>query len=192
HLVMVPAVMDSPICGMRTSVPGPPVVGGLSCVAAGVSTAAGVAVSAAGSAALSASAGEAGEEAPFEDAEPEPASSIVATIVLIWTVVPSAILISFRVPAEGEGISASTLSVEISKSGSSRWIVSPGFLSHLVMVPSVMDSPIWGMITSVGMNFSPSNCGYGRPKPADFSWMHLETYLLDYTAVMRLPTGPVR
>src|ERR1700722_20918173 len=61
-------------------------------------------------------------------------------------------------PAAGEGISASTLSVEISKSGSSRWTVSPGFLSHLVMVPSVMDSPIWGMTTSVGMNFSsPSN-----------------------------------
>src|SRR6202789_1196450 len=33
-------------------------------------------------------------------------------------------------------------------------MVSPGFLSHLVMVPSVMDSPIWGMTTSVGMNFS--------------------------------------
>ena len=74
--------------------------------------------------------------------------------MLIWTVVPSAILISFSVPAAGDGISASTLSVEISKSGSSRWTVSPGFLSHLVMVPSVMDSPIWGMTTSVGMNIS--------------------------------------
>ena len=90
---------------------------------------------------------------------------MVATTVLIWTVVPSAILISFKVPAAGEGISASTLSVEISKSGSSRWTVSPGFLSHLVMVPSVMDSPIWGMTTSVGMNFFSLKCRYGRLKP---------------------------
>ena len=31
---------------------------------------------------------------------------------------------------------------------------SPAFLSHLVMVPSKIDSPIWGMMTSVGMNRS--------------------------------------
>ena len=49
----------------------------------------------------------------------------------------------------GDGISASTLSVEISKSGSSRWTLSPTFFIHLVTVPSAMDSPIWGMITSV-------------------------------------------
>jgi hypothetical protein len=30
--------------------------------------------------------------------------------------------------------------------------VSPSFFNHLVMVPSKIDSPIWGMITSVGMN----------------------------------------
>jgi hypothetical protein len=40
-------------------------------------------------------------------------------------------LISFSTPAEGEGISASTLSVEISNSGSSRSILSPGFLQPL-------------------------------------------------------------
>jgi hypothetical protein len=43
------------------------------------------------------------------------------------------------------------LSVEISNSGSSRRTYSPGFLSHLVMVPSKMLSPIWGMTTSVGI-----------------------------------------
>ena len=62
---------------------------------------------------------------------------------------PSGTLISESTPATGEGISASTLSVEISKMGSSRWTVSPTFLSHLVMVPSVMDSPICGIRTSV-------------------------------------------
>src|SRR5271156_6712721 len=74
------------------------------------------------------------------------------TTVLIWTVLPSAILTSVRIPAAGEGISASTLSVEISNRGSSRCTVSPCFFSHLVMVPSKIDSPIWGMITSVGMD----------------------------------------
>src|SRR5437016_135313 len=56
-------------------------------------------------------------------------------------------------PAEGEGISASTLSVEISNSGSSRSTLSPGFLSHLVMVPSKMLSPIWGITISTAMFF---------------------------------------
>src|SRR5215469_7424570 len=68
------------------------------------------------------------------------------------TVWPSVTLISFNTPAEGEGISASTLSVEISKRGSSRSILSPGFLSHLVMVPSKMLSPIWGMMTSTAID----------------------------------------
>src|SRR6185437_8069321 len=60
-------------------------------------------------------------------------------------------LISFKTPEAGAGISASTLSVEISNSGSSRCTLSPGFLSHLVMVPSKMDSPICGMMISVAM-----------------------------------------
>src|SRR6266481_5162921 len=85
------------------------------------------------------------------DAAAEPAPSITATMVWMGTVWPSAILISFRTPAEGEGISASTLSVEISKRGSSRSTLSPGFLSHLVMVPSKMLSPIWGITMSTAM-----------------------------------------
>ena len=57
-----------------------------------------------------------------------------------------------RVPAAGEGISASTLSVEISKSGSSRSTVSPIFLIHRTMVPSAIDSPIWGITTGVDIS----------------------------------------
>src|SRR5579859_7475094 len=83
-----------------------------------------------------------------------PAASIVATTVLMGTVWPSLTLISFSTPAEGEGISASTLSVEISKSGSSRSTLSPGFFSHLVIVPSKMLSPIWGITTSAAIAFS--------------------------------------
>ena len=75
----------------------------------------------------------------------------MATTVLTCTVVPSAALISLSTPEAGAGISASTLSVEISNSGSSRCTLSPTFLSHLVMVPSTMDSPIWGMMTSVAI-----------------------------------------
>src|SRR4029077_1622543 len=80
-----------------------------------------------------------------------PSASITPTTVFTCTVVPSGTLTSFRTPLAGAGISASTLSVEISNSGSSRWTLSPGFLSHLVSVPSKIDSPIWGMITSVGI-----------------------------------------
>src|SRR5690349_118748 len=86
-----------------------------------------------------------------------PAASITATTVLMGTVWPSLTLISFSTPADGDGISASTLSVEISKSGSSRSTLSPGFFSHLVMVPSKMLSPIWGITTSAAMSFSLSN-----------------------------------
>jgi hypothetical protein len=71
------------------------------------------------------------------------------TTVLIGTVAPASARISLSTPEAGAGISASTLSVEISKSGSSRSTLSPTLLSHLVMVPSAMDSPIWGMMTSV-------------------------------------------
>ena len=78
-----------------------------------------------------------------------PLSPILATTVLISTVSPSSTTISRRMPAAGAGISASTLSVDISKRGSSRSIRSPTCLSHLVMVPSATLSPIWGMITSV-------------------------------------------
>jgi hypothetical protein len=65
------------------------------------------------------------------------------------TVWPSCTITSARVPAAGEGISVSTLSVDISNSGSSRSTLSPGFFSHFVSVPSTMLSPIWGIRTSV-------------------------------------------
>src|SRR5207247_5323371 len=71
-----------------------------------------------------------------------------ATTVDTGTVWPSVTRISASVPPVGAGISASTLSVEISKIGSSRLTASPTFLSHLDSVPSAMDSPICGMTTS--------------------------------------------
>src|ERR1017187_5776894 len=78
-----------------------------------------------------------------------PSSAMRATTVLMPTVAPSSTSTSDNVPAAGEGISVSTLSVEISNNGSSRSTRSPRFLSHLVSVPSTMLSPIWGITTSV-------------------------------------------
>jgi hypothetical protein len=71
-----------------------------------------------------------------------------ATTVCTGTVCPSVTMISARIPADGDGISASTLSVEISKIGSSRFTSSPTCLSHRESVPSAIDSPICGMMTS--------------------------------------------
>ena len=47
----------------------------------------------------------------------------------------------------------STLSVEISSSGSSLSTRSPSFLSQRVTVPSVTLSPSWGMDTETDMDF---------------------------------------
>src|SRR4029453_7683283 len=73
------------------------------------------------------------------------------TTLLTATVSPSLTLMSVRTPAAGDGISASTLSVEISKSGSSPATLSPTFLIQRTIVPSAIDSPIWGMTTLVGI-----------------------------------------
>ena len=49
------------------------------------------------------------------------------------------------VPATGDGTSVSTLSVEISKSGSSRSTASPSAFSHFRIVPSTIVSPSCGI-----------------------------------------------
>ena len=54
-------------------------------------------------------------------------------------------VIEYRIPDFGDGISVSTLSVDISTIGSSIFTNSPTFLSHLVTVPSVIDSPSSGI-----------------------------------------------
>ena len=87
------------------------------------------------------------------------ASAITATTVFTWIVAPSGNRVSRTIPETGDGISASTLSVEISKSGSSFSIASPGFLSQRVIVPSKIDSPIWGIVTSIGIGDPHSKVG---------------------------------
>jgi hypothetical protein len=97
----------------------------------------------------------------FGAAAASPSTAIVPTTVFTPTVVPSGTLISRSIPDAGAGISASTLSVEISKRGSSRCTLSPGFFNHLVIVPSTMDSPIWGIMMSVGMISFHAARGFG-------------------------------
>src|SRR5262249_43563714 len=77
-----------------------------------------------------------------------PAALMTATTLFTGTVSPSFARISATTPDAGDGISASTLSVEISNSGSSRSIASPTFLIHRTIVPSAIDSPICGITTS--------------------------------------------
>jgi hypothetical protein len=91
---------------------------------------------------------DAGDVAGFAAAEP-----MTATTLFTGTVSPSLTRISDTTPAAGDGISASTLSVEISNSGSSRSILSPTFLIQRTIVPSAIDSPICGMTTSVAICF---------------------------------------
>jgi hypothetical protein len=54
-------------------------------------------------------------------------------------------MIFVTVPATGDGTSVSTLSVEISNSGSSRATLSPSFFSHFRIVPSTIVSPSCGI-----------------------------------------------
>src|SRR5277367_6011625 len=117
--------------------------GGAACAAGFAATGGAAAAGAFAGTGAAAFGGAAGADAA------EPAASITPTTVWIGTVCPSPTLISFNTPAEGDGISASTLSVEISNSGSSRSTLSPGFFSHFVNVPSTMLSPICGITTSI-------------------------------------------
>ncbi len=71
------------------------------------------------------------------------------------TVSPSFARISTITPAAGEGISASTLSEEISTSGWSLATMSPALTSHLATTPSITLSPSWGMTTSTRICLTP-------------------------------------
>ena len=123
--------------------------GACGATAAGAGTGAEAATGAGGAAATAAGAmGATGATGGAGAATAAPASPITATTEFTGTVSPSFARISTSTPADGDGISASTLSVEISNSGSSRSTRSPTFLIHRTMVPSAIDSPIWGITTS--------------------------------------------
>ena len=102
-------------------------------------------------------ASESQQSEPESEPPPSPSSPMMASSAPTSTVSSSSTLISSSVPATGEGISVSTLSVETSSSGSSTSTVSPTDFSQRVMVPSVTDSPSAGRVTEVAMrSFAPS------------------------------------
>ena len=154
HRVRVPSAIDSPICGIGTSVREPlaagVAVGAGSLEATGSATGAGSAAGCGGVASATGAASAAGAAAA-----PSPLPRM-ATTVFTSTVAPSSTMIFSRTPSAGAGTSASTLSVEISKRGSSRWMTSPGCLNQRVSVPSAIDSPIWGISTSVAIMLTSS------------------------------------
>src|SRR5919108_162660 len=102
-----------------------------------------------------AASGAAGGAPPAAPAPAEPSSLTSARSVPTGTVWPSWTRIFSTVPATGEGTSVSTLSVEISKSGSSRSISSPSCFSHFRIVPSTIVSPSWGILIVVIVVSSP-------------------------------------
>ena len=66
-----------------------------------------------------------------------------------------------RVPATGEGISVSTLSVDTSRSASSTATLSPTFFNHRVTVPSVTLSPRAGIEIIVPLAGAAGACATG-------------------------------
>ena len=150
--VTVPSVTLSPSAGMVTGVP---VAGAAGASATGAGAGAGAAAAGAGawpfcwtgsgSGALScAGAGAAGAAAPER-------SAMIASSAPTWTVSSSRTTIFWSVPAAGDGISVSTLSVDTSSSGSSISTDSPSCFNHRVTVPSVTLSPRAGIWTEKAM-----------------------------------------
>ncbi len=200
HRVTVPSVTDSPRAGSVTGVesppPPPPPPEDFSSAAfslAGAGSSSGSASAAACAVSSSRSSASASRPAsplcpPSEssessessvdsppDSSPPPAlssaSPTTASSAPTSTVSSSSTLISRRVPATGEGISVSTLSVETSRSGSSTATSSPTDFNHRVTVPSVTDSPSAGRLTEVAIRCDRSFWllvprGTGRRRPS--------------------------
>ena len=94
----------------------------------------------------SSSEGGSGASSVSVGAGASPLTSISPRTAPTETVESGAARIFLSVPAAGAGTSASTLSVETSTSGSSASTWSPSCLRQSRMVPSVTDSPIWGIV----------------------------------------------
>ena len=99
-------------------------------------------------------------EIRVKEGETVPVNSVVAVIGAAGETVAAPPAASSRPAAspeppksspQGDGTSASTLSVEISNNGSSRSTLSPTFLIQRTTVPSAIDSPICGITTSVAI-----------------------------------------
>ena len=102
-------------------------------------------------------------------------------------------------PVAGAGTSASTLSVEISTSVSSSSTLSPACLAHSRIVPSLTDSPIAGICTSIvlppasGSAAGASSVGVGALpfSPGAISASTVPTPIVSPSATWTLTTVPV-
>ncbi len=119
--------------------------------------------------------------------------SIYARTVPISAVSPSCKRTSTSVPESGAGISASTLSVEISRIGSSLSTGSPTCFSHFDTVPSAMDSPIWGMGTSMrAISVRPVSRSRRRPREHRSAHQTRHPHLLSDRAWVESAERPAR
>jgi hypothetical protein len=142
--VTVPSVTDSPSAGMTTGVAAPFAAGVGEGEGARVGVGAGEGVGAATVGAgveTGAAAGAAGADVAVAP------SAMIANSAPTGATLSTGTTIFCRMPAAGDGISVSTLSVETSSSGSSRATWSPSDLSQRVTVPSVTLSPRAGIFT---------------------------------------------
>ena len=156
HRVTVPSVTLSPNAGNTMGTVEPPVEGAAGGGVTGTADAAGAGTSSEGAGtttAAGAGAGAAGAGVPASSAAPMTASSAPTS-----TVASSSAVMDRSTPATGDGISVSTLSVEISNKGSSMATVSPMFLSQRVTVPSVTLSPSCGIVTETGIGLGTPSC----------------------------------
>ena len=153
HWVMVPSVTDSPSSGISTSVALPEALELEPDFFSSLSSFLSSDVDSSLSSDFSSSESESSESSEEEEESASSSSPMTAITSPTSMVSSSSALISRMVPATGEGISVSTLSVETSSKGSSTSTVSPTDLSHWVMVPSVTDSPSSGISTEFAMSF---------------------------------------
>src|SRR5579864_7545697 len=89
---------------------------------------------------------------------PSPAMSAIGRLTATFSL-PSGTRILAKVPSSAASISIVALSVSISARMSPALTVSPGFLCHLAILPSVMVGESAGISTSIGMWRAPSGVG---------------------------------
>ena len=153
--VMVPSVTLSPNAGSTMMLSAPAAAGAETGAASSTATGVAGAGGTRGGVTAGVTAGAAGAGvstgAPTSDSSPIKANSApTSTTSSSWAANES------RIPVTGEGISVSTLSVEISTRGSSVLTWSPTFFNQRVMVPSVTLSPSCGILTETDIG-APSN-----------------------------------
>ena len=133
HSSTVPSVTDSPISGIGITTVWP----------------SGPDPCSPGPCADPAAPGREAEEGAGTSGVPEPLGSIRASTWPTVTVSSGAARILVTTPLAGAGTSASTLSVETSTTVSPSATCWPSATRHSRIVPSVTDSPIWGIWTSI-------------------------------------------